>query len=235
MTTREAVQNNGFAVIPEVLSTQEITGILDDLKDTKLRRSKAGVRNAMDSVGIARLASDSELLVIAREVLGEGAFPYRATLFDKSSAANWLVAWHQDTALPMQERRDMPGWGPWSVKEGVIYAHAPADALSHMLALRVHLDDSTAQNGPLRVLPATHQLGVLNDDAIHHLAGEITPINCLVPRGGVLAMRPLLVHASSKSLIAAPRRVLHVEYADSAILSEGLSLAVVEKPATVSA
>jgi hypothetical protein len=45
----------------------------------------------------------------------------RATLFDKSPTANWLVVWHQDTALPVQERREAPGWGPWSVKDGVIY------------------------------------------------------------------------------------------------------------------
>ena len=30
------------------------------------------------------------------------AQPFRATLFDKSASANWLVVWHQDTALPMR-------------------------------------------------------------------------------------------------------------------------------------
>jgi hypothetical protein len=49
---------------------------------------------------------------IARETLGKEAFPFRATLFDKSPTANWLVVWHQDTALPLQERRDAPLWGP---------------------------------------------------------------------------------------------------------------------------
>jgi ectoine hydroxylase-related dioxygenase (phytanoyl-CoA dioxygenase family) len=226
MTWYEAVEQNGFAIIPDVLSSQDITGILNDLKDSTLRRSRAGVRHALDSAEITRLSRDSQLLRIARDVLGNCAFPFRATLFDKSSSANWLVVWHQDTALPIQERRETPGWGPWSVKEGVIYAHAPAAALSQVLALRVHLDDSTAQNGPLRVLPATHKLGVLNDDAMHLLATQIAPVDCLVPRGGVLAMRPLLVHASSKSQVAAPRRVLHIEYAASAVLTEGLSLAV---------
>ena len=76
---------------------------------------------------------------IARETLGGEAFPFRATLFDKSPIANWLVVWHQDTALPLQERREAPGWGPWSVKDGVIYAHAPESALSQVLALRLHL------------------------------------------------------------------------------------------------
>jgi ectoine hydroxylase-related dioxygenase (phytanoyl-CoA dioxygenase family) len=136
------------------------------------------------------------------------------------------VVWHQDTALPLRERRETPGWGPWSVKDGVIYAHAPASALSHVLALRVHLDDSTAQNGPLRVLPNTHTIGVLNDGELQRLSDRAASADCLVPRGGVLAMRPLIVHASSKSQSEAPRRVLHIEYAASLSLGDGLELAV---------
>ena len=103
-----------------------------------------------------------QMIDLAREVLGPDAFPFRATLFDKSPTANWLVVWHQDTALPLRERIDQPGWGPWSIKEGIDYAHAPATALSQVLALRVSCDDSTVDNGPLRVLPRTHTLGVLS-------------------------------------------------------------------------
>ncbi len=163
---------------------------------------------------------------IAREVLGDAALPFRATLFDKSPTANWLVVWHQDTALPLRERREAPGWGPWSVKDDVIYAHAPEHALSRVLALRIHLDDSTSENGPLRVLPGTHTLGVLTDDELHDLSKKIVPIDCLTPRGGVLAMRPLIVHASSKSRVENSRRVLHLEYAASPIVADDLELAV---------
>jgi ectoine hydroxylase-related dioxygenase (phytanoyl-CoA dioxygenase family) len=107
----------------------------------------------------------------------------------------------------------------------VTYAHSPASALSNVLALRVHLDDSTCANGPLRVLPETHKLGVIDDKSIHKLAEEIADVECLVEQGGVLAMRPLLVHASSKSTGEAPRRVLHIEYAASSSLDDGLELA----------
>ena len=115
MTSREAIEQNGFAIIPEVLCSRDITAIINDLQDATLRRSRAGVRHALDSAGIARLSRDSHLLTIARDTLSEDAFPFRATLFDKSSAANWLVVWHQDTALPVQERHETRGWGPWSV------------------------------------------------------------------------------------------------------------------------
>ena len=163
---------------------------------------------------------------LARSVLGRAAFPFRATLFEKSSKSNWLVVWHQDTALPLNRHHEVSGWGPWSVKEGVNYAHAPATALSQVLALRIHLDHSTASNGPLRVLPATHTLGVLDDERIHELATEMTAVECLVPAGGILAMRPLLIHASSKSLADADRRILHIEYAASPSIAGPLELAI---------
>jgi ectoine hydroxylase-related dioxygenase (phytanoyl-CoA dioxygenase family) len=111
------------------------------------------------------------------------------------------------------------------VKDGVNYAHAPARALEKVLALRVHLDDSTASNGSLRVLPCTHKLGVLSDDRIHALARETAPVSCIVPRCGVLAMRPLLIHASSKSASEDPRRVLHIEYASSAFVDDEMEVA----------
>ncbi len=113
----------------------------------------------------AAFAREPQLIEIAASILGANAFPFRATMLDKSQGANWFVVWHQDTALPLRHRRETSGWGPWSLKEGVIYAHAPASALSQVLAVRLHLDDSTSQNGPLRVLPATHTFGVLPQES----------------------------------------------------------------------
>jgi len=112
------------------------------------------------------------------------------------------------------------------VKEGVNYAHAPASALEQAVALRLHLDDSTIENGPLRVLPSTHTLGVLTDDQIHDFSEKVAEETCLVTRGGVLALRPLIVHASSKSKNEKSRRVLHIEYATPMAVSNGLELAL---------
>ena len=112
------------------------------------------------------------------------------------------------------------------MKGGIVYAHAPTSVLSRILALRIHLDDSTEYNGPLRVLPGTHRLGVLCDDEVAQVASEMSPVDCIVRRGGVLAMRPLIIHSSTKSRVDAPRRVLHIEYAASEVAGDGLELAV---------
>jgi len=226
MAARGCVDREGFAILPDLLSYPETVQFAKELHESVKYRSRAGVRHALRYACVSALANDTRLLGIAREHLGDSAFPFRATLFDKSIEANWLVVWHQDTALPLRHRQDREGWGPWSVKQGVIYAHAPAKALEQVLALRVHLDDSKLDNGPLRILPGSHTLGVLSDDAIHRLAAQISPVDCLVPQGGVLALRPLLVHASSKSHTGSSRRVLHIEYAVSAAIWDGLELAV---------
>jgi len=222
----EPIRKQGYAIIPDILGPQEIAGLLDEFNRVDLPRSRAGVRHAMGLPAVAKIARSAPLLGIAQEVLRGEAFPFRATLFDKSPTANWLVVWHQDTALPLRERRETPGWGPWSVKDGVIYAQAPESALGQVLALRLHLDDSVPENGPLRVLPGTHTFGVLSDKALHDLSTRVVAVDCLVSQGGVLAMRPLIVHASSKSQSEAPRRVLHIEYAASAGVGDGLVLAI---------
>ncbi len=222
----ELVEKQGFAIIPDVVPECDIARIVRDLTENPLPRSRAGSRHAMRHPSIATLARHPSLIGLAEEIMGGGAIPFRATLFDKSPRSNWLVAWHQDKALPIRKRHGAIGWGPWSVKEGVIYAHAPASVLRNVLALRLHFDDSTLENGPLRVLPGTHAMDVLDDATIHQLAANSTAVDCVVPKGGVLAMRPLILHSSSKSRIENPRRVLHIEYAPSLVLQDGLELAI---------
>jgi ectoine hydroxylase-related dioxygenase (phytanoyl-CoA dioxygenase family) len=149
----------------------------------------------MSHPAVAAMAADPRLLTIAQSALGPGAVPFRATLFEKSGQMNWLIAWHQDTALPLASKSESPGWGPWSQRGGVHYAHAPAWALSRVVALRVHLDASTAENGPLRVIPGSHRFGVLSDDAVHNYVAGHSAVECTVPKGGVLAMSPLIIHS----------------------------------------
>ena len=224
--TRALVARDGFAIIPDVVDDAELSLVLQKLSTPSLRRSRAGIRHLMSNPDVAALALDQRLLGIASEILSTEAFPFRATLFDKSPDANWLVVWHQDTALPLRCRKEAPGWGPWSVKEGINYAHAPTHALDRVIALRLHFDDSHIHNGPLRVLVGTHKLGVLTDEEVLQLSRERVPVDCLARLGGVLAMRPLLIHSSPKSQNESARRVLHIEYAASTLIGDGFELAV---------
>ncbi len=181
----------------------------------------------MSNPYVSDIANDPRIAGIATDILGSRAVPFRATLFEKSEQANWLIAWHQDTALPLTSRFEDEGWGPWSLKAGILHAHAPGWALALIVALRLHLDESGSDNGPLRVIPGSHQLGVLTDQVALEYARSNAAIECLSPRGGVIAMRPLLIHSSTKARSARSRRVLHIEYSGSLELQPGICLAVV--------
>ena len=217
-------KDSGFSIRPHVLQSSEYSGILSLLLSEQ--RSRAGLRHLMSHESVQRVANDPRMLALAGEFIGQSAMPFKATLFDKSPDSNWLVVWHQDVALPIRERIEADGWGPWSTKAGQLYAHAPADVLERVVALRLHFDDSTHENGPLRVLPGTHAYGRLSEDRIRELARDVESVECTVGAGGVVVMRPLIVHASSKSQSASSRRVLHIEYATGVDLGSNIQLAV---------
>src|SRR5258708_1407115 len=218
------MQTAGHRIEPRVISQRQCDALLAALATGV--RGRTGSRHLMSNPAVAELAAEDRLRKLAAGMLGRAAVPFRATLFEKTEQANWLIAWHQDTALPFSARFEAAGGGPWSIKAGVHYAHAPAGALERIVALRVHLDDSTPDNGPLRVVPGSKRAGVLTDEEVHAVAERHTWTECVVSRGGVVAMRPLLIHASSKSRNGELRRVLHIEYADSLDLRPGVRLAV---------
>ncbi len=213
-------------IVADVFAPADMRQLAEDLSRADVDRTRAGARHILGVPAVHAVATNPRMLAIAQSSVGLSAVPFRATLFDKSPDANWLVVWHQDTALPLRQRNDSTEWGPWSTKAGVLYAHAPAWALEQVVALRVSLDDSLRANGPLRVLPGTHRDGVLTEDHIERLARQVGPIDCIASSGTVVAMRPLTVHASSKARSDHRRRVLHIEYATWLDLGAGIELAV---------
>ncbi len=157
---------------------------------------------------------------IARELapliqsFGHAQFsPVRALFFDKTPDANWKVAWHQDFSIAVAERHDVPSFTGWSLKEGVWHVQPPVSVLERMITLRLHLDDCGPDNGPLKVIPGSHREGRLSRERIEwwKTHGEI--VECHVPAGGALLMRPLVLHSSSSATNPTHRRVLHVEFA----------------------
>jgi hypothetical protein len=128
--TAYQTNSSGVRIVEAVVSPEECDALVQSLWNPQVSRGRAGARHLMAVPEIARLACDERLMDIARRELKAEPFPFRVTLFEKSGKANWLVVWHQDTALPLKARFDGQGWGPWSEKAGVAYAHAPAWAVT---------------------------------------------------------------------------------------------------------
>jgi hypothetical protein len=153
------------------------------------------------------------MLSLLRPHLRGEPFSVRAIYFDKSADSNWLVPWHQDLTVAVRARLDVPGFGPWTVRDGIHHAHAPIELLQQMITVRIHLDDADETNGALRVLPGSHRFGRLSSERIQELRGGQTEFLCVASAGDALLMRPLLLHASGRSTSGQHRRVLHIEYA----------------------
>jgi hypothetical protein len=108
-----AILKRGFAILPALFPPEFLDQTLEDIVRLSPRRSRAGVRHALGLDPVAKTARCPQLIKLATAVMGVDAFPFRATLFEKTQVANWLVVWHQDTALSLRERHELQGWGPW--------------------------------------------------------------------------------------------------------------------------
>jgi ectoine hydroxylase-related dioxygenase (phytanoyl-CoA dioxygenase family) len=206
-TEADAFRREGFCVMEGVLDPAEVEALI-----AALPVDAAGRRNLLSDVDSVRLMAARGIAsgLVAR-LAGHPLVPVRALFFDKPPGANWGVGWHQDVAVALSTRCETPGFGPWSVKAGVLHAHAPAALLEEMLTLRFHLDDCPANNGALRVIPGSHLAGRLAPEAVEAASGQPGHV-CSVRRGGVVAIRPLLLHASSSAAHPEHRRVVHIEY-----------------------
>lgn len=190
----------------------ELTALLDGQRNSSKTRI-GGVRNILRQSRQVTAFANSIPREHIENLFGRSAFPVRAIFFDKTAESNWRVPWHQDLTIAVAARIETEGFGPWSVKEGVVHVQPPTEVLANMATLRLHLDNCGADNGPLRLIPGSHQHGELSADAINNLVASACAVTCEIPKGGALMMRPLLLHASSPARLPSHRRVLHLEYA----------------------
>ncbi len=205
---RSEVEAQGFAIVKGVLSADEQRDLLSALGPM----AGAGRRGLLGFPPVAQVASSARLLEIVRPHLPREPAAARAIYFDKSAEANWLVPWHQDLTLAVRAQVDAPGFGPWSIKDGMPHCQAPVELLEQMLTIRLHLDDADEANGALRVIPGSHRCGRLSPEQIREMRAQHPETLCAASAGDALLMRPLLLHASSRSTSPSHRRVLHLEY-----------------------
>jgi len=215
-----AIEADGFAIVPKAVDEQTIDALIWGLE-----RAHGGslLRNVLRAVpGVRELAMAPPIRSLVEPVLGQNAFAVRGLFFDKTQEANWKVPWHQDLTIAVKERLEVQGFGPWSIKEGVPHVQPPVALLERMLTLRVHLDDCGELNGPLKVLSGSHRTGLLGAEANQAWRRKAEAKPCFVPRGGILVMRPLLLHGSSSAQLPHHRRVIHLEFA-AELLPDGLA------------
>lgn len=156
---------------------------------------------------------NNNLLRIIHHIGGKDFFVVKSIYFDKPPASNWYVAYHQDLTISVKEKTDMPGFGPWTVKQNQFAVQPPVGILENSFTIRIHLDETNEENGALKVIPGSHNKGIQRPEKIDWK--KETQESCCVPKGGIMIMKPLLLHSSGRTTNDKRRRVVHIEFSNA--------------------
>jgi len=208
----------GFLVLNNVFSDDEVNAILEIIASAD--KANSTCRKSDDLFAIRKFfkeipqavshAFNENLINIIVNTFGDEYFVTKSIYFDKPKKSNWFVAYHQDLTISVDKKIEMADFGPWTTKHNQFAVQPPLYILENNFTIRIHLDDTTRENGALRVIPGSHRKGVYRPESIDWKI-EKEHI-CEVNKGGIMIMHPLLLHSSSRTTNNNPRRVIHVEF-----------------------
>lgn len=232
VTLFDQIADQGFCLLPSAVDSATVLRLRQRCHeqlsaadgDGNARSSRGHVyaaRNVIELVSEVLTVWRSGMMhAMLREVLGDSFGLVRVLFFDKPPDRTWALPWHKDMSIAV-ENNSLPSlhFSRPTVKAGVPHVIASDDVLRQMLTLRLHLDDVTEENGPLRVIPQSH----LSSNAVG--LGPDAAVTIYAQAGDVLAMRPLIDHSSGPSLAGTSRhrRILHLEFAAHRMLPDGFS------------
>jgi hypothetical protein len=229
MTTAEQVERDGYTVLPGVFVPGQVEALLAGLTAALRPDAAEAIRSDGGTVYAARnvltlwppaasVWRQPPLPEALAAVLGPDYGLTRVLFFDKPPDRTWALPWHKDMTVAVRDNR-LPStqFSKPTRKAGVPHVEAPVELLDRMLTARVHLDEVTEENGPLKVIPGSHRSGAALD------LGDVPPRSVLARPGDVLLIRPLVAHSSGKSHpdTRRHRRILHLEFAGVRELPDG--------------
>lgn len=211
----------GFDIIDDVYTPFEVKRIIDcigrlDTDKPTFRKSEDlfAIRQFLKEVpAVCPLIFNDKLMGVIDQYFGGGYFVTKSIYFDKPGQSNWFVAYHQDLTISVDKKTNIDGYGPWTVKQNQFAVQPPLDILLRNFTIRIHLDDTTCDNGALKVIPYSNKKGIYRPETIDW-AAEAEYI-CEVSTGGIMLMSPLLLHASNRTTNQKKRRVIHIEFSNA--------------------
>lgn len=199
----EQLKENGFTIIDNIYSSTEIDQLISIINQTD--QSKSTFRKSANLFAIRRFLKEipaalpiifnDKLKSVITEFIGSGYFIVKSIYFDKPEQSNWFVSYHQDLTISVDKKIELENYGPWTIKLDQFAVQPPLDILNSIL--RIHLDDTDENNGALKVIPKSHLKGVYRSEMIDWSKEKET--TCRVNKGGIMIMRPLLLHSSSRT------------------------------------
>ena len=210
---------NGFAIIENIYSNEEITKLHSIIESTDA--SAETFRKSANLFAIRQFLKEipetlpfifNDKLIDIVNALGENYFSVKSIYFDKPGESNWFVAYHQDLTISVDKKTQTEGFGPWTVKQNQFAVQPPIDILENIFTIRIHLDNTDEDNGALKVIPQSHKKQIYRPETIDwNIESEVS---CNVPKGGIMLMKPLLLHSSGRTVNDSRRRVIHIEFSN---------------------
>ncbi len=220
LSPKIALDEVGFSIVNGIYSEQEVAQMLaliaakDSDRET-FRKSEDlfAIRQFLNEVPeIRKVVFNHKLRDLIAEFFGESFFVVKSIYFDKPEKSNWYVSYHQDLTISVDKKAGLEGYGPWTVKQGQFAVQPPLDILKRNFTIRIHLDNTDENNGALKVIPQSHLKNIYRPETINWKV-EREAI-CTVRKGGVMLMKPLILHSSSRTTNGQKRRVIHIEFSD---------------------
>lgn len=213
LRAKRKLEKNGYSIINDVYTKRDIrkaAKILDGFF-RKTEEPPFGKRTLLKDIpDLKRVLLNDNLRSIIHSI-DPNAFLVKAIYFDKPESQNWYVTWHQDVPINVSEKIETENYTSWTMKKGIQSVCPPEEISKNIFSIRIHLDHTNEQNGVLKVIPGSHKQR-FTDSEIKTITSNSTPNICEVYEGGIQLMKPLLLHASSKSRNQKKRRVIHLEF-----------------------
>jgi len=226
-SSKVEVHENGFAILKGVFSDDEVDSLIAVISNVET--DKPTFRKTDDLFAIRQFFKElpdivphvfnSKLRHVISTLFGKGYFVVKSIYFDKPSLSNWFVAYHQDLTISVDKKHDIEGFVNWTVKQGQYAVQPPVEVLESNFTIRIHLDDTDEYNGALKIIAGSHRHGIIKQKDFNYTAEK--EITCAVKKGGIMIMKPLLLHASGRTVNNKRRRVIHIEFS-KAVLPEPL-------------
>ena len=207
------LNEKGFDIVENIYSEQEADEIVEIIESQGLG-GQFGVREfLLNNPNIAKKVFNDKLLKLIHKISPNCTKSIKSIYFDKPPNANWVVNWHQDLTVNLKKKQEVQGYKYWRVNRERTVVRPNIEMLENIFTIRIHLDSCTTENGALRVIEKSHQQGVIEiKDWTQNKVGEERI--CEVKKGGILLMKPLILHSSKRTDNERNRRVIHVEFCD---------------------
>ncbi|MGI9437201.1 MAG: phytanoyl-CoA dioxygenase family protein [Geminicoccaceae bacterium] len=211
--------DNGYLVVQNVLSDGEIQELRQVTEDFVERARRVSTHNEIYDLedshsaaeprvrriktphvhheAYARMVSQSNILEVLKKLWGPSIRFDVSKLNLKAAGYGAPVEWHQDWAF---------------------YPHSNDD----LAAVGIMMDDVDETNGPLMVIPGSHQGPILDHHADGYFCGAIDPrrgevdfskaVELTGPAGSITVHHARTIHGSATNTSGKPRRLLLHQY-----------------------